>query len=94
MGGYTIPKGSIVFLKLLPNKHVDPLRQPLPANMRRCPFDHNEVDRTATGHDGFDFNPNRWLDSEGATEGLFDLGPQEVVGAPSDKDSGADDGYS
>ena len=62
MDGYAIPKGTTMLLSFFPNKHVDPLRQPLSAGQRRCPFDFNGVDRTATGHDGFDFNPHRWME--------------------------------
>ena len=58
--GYNVPKGTNMLLSVVPNKHVDPLRLPLPASERRCPFDFNGVNRTATGHDGFDFNPFRW----------------------------------
>ena len=62
--GYNIPKGTMMFLSVVPNKHIDPLRNPLPASERRCPFDYNGVDRTATGHDGFDFNPYRWAGND------------------------------
>ena len=46
---------------LHPNKHEDPLRMYFPPTDRRCPFDLQGVDRSKVNHDGFDFNPDRWL---------------------------------
>ena len=30
---------------------------------RRCPCDFQGVDRTATPHDGWEFKPDRWLET-------------------------------
>lgn len=53
------------------NPHIDPLRKPLPAQSRRCPLDFRGMDRTNVGHDGFDYNPYRWLEKDMDEELLF-----------------------
>lgn len=62
IGEFTVPEGWSVSVRLTPNPHVDPLRLPVRSDVMRCPFDVQGVDRRLTGHDGFDFNPDRWLD--------------------------------
>lgn len=79
VGEYHLPKGSTIFLPLVPHGHINPLRKPLPAEQRRCPFDADGIDRTATGHDGFDFNPHRWLEEDGLVSEVFDAGAPDAL---------------
>jgi hypothetical protein len=79
--GLNLPKGASVFFRLNPNPHIHPLRQPLPAEARRCPFDFKGVDRSNIEHDAFDYNPYRWLQRGMDQETLLSTGPRSILDA-------------
>lgn len=79
--GLILPKGASVSFRTNPNPHVHPLRLPLPAETRRCPFDFKGVDRSDIDHDAFDYNPYRWLQRGMDKDMLFTTGPRSVVEA-------------
>lgn len=77
IGGVDVKEGDMFSFRFTPNNHVHPLRQPLPAEARRCPFDFKGVERTQTPHDGFDYNPYRYLQQGVDKDVLFNAGSIE-----------------